>query len=176
MGKRQVFERQVVDSITGEVASEEVHWRSDNNETFGMHRTTEGSDWVFDFTGNELKMLIVLLEIEDLKTGIVPLSRLTRTHLVEKFGKSDRYVRGILSALEGKNGLIKLSRTDILLNPSYFYQGGTKMFNRKLEFYIKERLKAGFGDYRLGSDEVAIVAKAADKERNAEDIQPDQNF
>jgi len=132
MSKRKIFEKQIVDFNTGEVTSEESHYTKDNSETFGMHRTTEGVDWIFQFTGNEIQMLVILLELEDNKTGIVSLSHLKKQHLLNKFQKTERYLRSILTSLEGKKALLKLSVNDILLNPTYFYKGGTKIFKAKL--------------------------------------------
>jgi len=137
MSKRKIFEKQIVDLETGEVVSEERHYKEDNNETFGMHRTTEGINWIFDFTGNELQMLIVLLELEDNNTGIISLSPLKRKHLSNSFKKTDRYIREIITSLEKKKGLYKLSISDILLNPSLFYKGGTKIFKEKYKKWVE---------------------------------------
>lgn len=139
MGKFKVFEKQIYDSETGEAFIEEQHYRYDNNESFGMHRTTEGIDWIFTFTGNELQMLMVLLEIEDNKTGIVSLSPLVRDHICFKFKMKSRMLRSIILELEKKNGLLKLSQSDFLLNPQLFYKGGTKVFKSKLETYNKAK-------------------------------------
>ena len=132
MNKRKIFEKQIVDFETGEVFSEEIHYSKNNEETFGMHRTTEGVDWIFTFTGIELQMMIVLLEIEDLKSGIVSLTPLMKKHISEKFNKSARYIREIISSLEIKDALYKITTQDIILNPSYFYKGGTKNFKSRL--------------------------------------------
>lgn len=121
---------------TNEIHIEEEHYRYDNNESFGMHRTTEGIDWIFTFTGNELQMLMVLLEIEDLKTGIVSLSPLTREHICSKFKMKSRMLRTIVLELEKKNGLKKLTQSDFILNPQLFYKGGTKVFKAKLRTYL----------------------------------------
>ena len=137
MTKRKVFEKQILDVATGEIYSEEVHYTSNNNETFGMHRTTEGVDWIFEFTGIELQMMVVLLEIEDLKTGIVSLTPLMKSHLVDKFDKSSRYIREIIASLEHKDALFKITTQDIILNPMYMYKGGTKVFKTKLNNYIQ---------------------------------------
>lgn len=135
--KRKVFEKQIVDLQTGEVVSEEVHYNSNNNETFGMHRTTEGIDWIFKFTGIELQMMIVLLEIEDLKTGLISLTPLTREHICHKFNVSDRYIREVIKSLVDKDALIKITSQDLMLNPSYMYKGGTKIFKQKYQTYLK---------------------------------------
>ncbi len=108
---------------------------SNDNETFGMHRTTEGVDWVFQFTGIELQMMIVLLEIEDLKTGIVSLTPLMKQHISSKFEKTGRYMREIIASLESKNALYKITTQDIILNPIFMYKGGTKVFKTKLNTY-----------------------------------------
>lgn len=137
MGNRKVFEKQIVDLTTGEVVSEEVHYRHNSNETFGMHRTTEGVDWIFKFTGIELHMLVVLLEIETLNTGMVNLTPLVKKHLANKFEKSSRYIREVIASLESKDALVRVTGQDIVLNPSYFYKGGTKTFKNKMLMYSK---------------------------------------
>lgn len=141
MSKRKVFEKQIVDISTGEIYSEEVHYSSNDNETFGMHRTTEGVDWVFQFTGIELQMMIVLLEIEDLKTGIVSLTPLMKQHISSKFEKTGRYMREIIASLESKNALYKITTQDIILNPIFMYKGGTKVFKTKLNTYNSYKTK-----------------------------------
>jgi hypothetical protein len=114
----------------------DIHDKEMKMESYGMHRTTEGIRWVFSFTGNELQMLMVLLELEDLKSGIVVLSSLVRKNLAKEFDKTDRYIRGLIKSLEDKDGLVKLSPNDILLNPSLFYKGGTKSFKGKYDKYL----------------------------------------
>lgn len=135
--KRKVFEKQIVDLQSGEVVSEEIHYHSNNAETFGMHRTTEGVDWIFKFTGIEFQMMIVLLEIEDLKTGLISLTPLIREHVCSKFDKSDRYVREIIKSLVDKDAVVKITSQDLMLNPSYMYKGGTKIFKQKYQTYLK---------------------------------------
>ena len=137
MGKRKVFKKQIVDLETGEVVSEEVHYRQNNNETYGMHRTTEGVEWIFQFTGIELHLLVVLLEIETLNTGMVNLTPLVKRHLADKFDKTPRYIREVIASLEAKDALIRVTTQDLVLNPSYFYKGGTKTFKNKMIMYSK---------------------------------------
>jgi hypothetical protein len=136
MNKRKIFEKQIVDFSTGEIHSEEIHYSKNNEETFGMHRTTEGVDWIFQFTGVELQMMIILLEIEDLKSGLVSLTPLMKKHIAEKFNKTDRYIREVISSLETKKALVKITTQDIILNPSYFYKGGTRQFKTKYEIFL----------------------------------------
>ena len=136
MGKRKVFERQILDVNTGELHSEEVHYRYDNTETYGMHRTTSGLGWIKDFSGNEMKMLMLLLELEDIKSGVVSYSRLSREHLISFFGKSERHIASIIAALEAKKALVRLTQTDIVINPLFFYKGGTKNFKKRYSFYL----------------------------------------
>ena len=108
---------------------------NDPDETFACHRNTNGVDWIFKFTGIELHMLVVLLEIETLNTGMVNLTPLVKKHLANKFEKSSRYIREVIASLESKDALVRVTGQDIVLNPSYFYKGGTKTFKNKMLMY-----------------------------------------
>jgi len=142
---RKIFEKQTVDFATGEVKSIQSLVNFKHNETFGMHRTTEGIDWVFGFTGNELQMLMVLLAIENPKNDLVEISMLKKEHLLKSFNFSKQMFNRILSSLEKKGALIRITNTDIMLNPSYFYQGGTVNWKVKYENfnYCKDKKFSG---------------------------------
>lgn len=109
-------------------------------ETFGMHRTAKningGIDWVFNFTGNELQMLMVLLAIENPKNDLVEISILKKEHLLKSFNFSKQMFNRILASLENKEALIRITNSDIMLNPAYFYQGGTKNWKIKYENFL----------------------------------------
>ena len=149
MTRRKVFEKQVFDMETGKIYSEEFHYVSGNEETFGMHRTTEGVDWIFNFTGVELQMLIVLLEIEDLKTGIINMTPMVRQHVCDKFGKTDRYIREIIHSLCEKDALLKITSQDLILNPIHMYKGGTKVFKNKYHTYLAYKEQKDNGNKQL---------------------------
>ena len=54
--KRKVFEKQIVDLQSGEVVSEEIHYHSNNAETFGRFKRAFGrSD--FSLEGSRSKVI-----------------------------------------------------------------------------------------------------------------------
>lgn len=110
---------------------------SDTVETFGMHRTTEGVSWILNFTGIEIHMMVVLTELENTATDMVSLTPLVKKHLADKFDKTPRYIREVIASLEAKDALIRVTTQDLVLNPSYFYKGGTKTFKNKMLMYSK---------------------------------------
>lgn len=133
MGK--IFEQQTVDLTTGEVTSITSVSVRKNEETFGMHRSTEGVDWILQFKGIELHMIVFLLELENIKTGIITVGKLQRDDILRKFGITLNYYNKVLGRLIEHKALVKLSPNDYLLNPCYFYKGGTKDWKIKYEFF-----------------------------------------
>ena len=154
--KRRLFELQNYDTNTGEVTTVSKLTVENHNETFGMHRTTEGIDWVFKFTGAELQMLIVLLEVEDLKSNVVELSSLKRQHLITSFGISAKSFNRILRQLEDKNALTRMTHSDIILNPLFFHKGGTKEWKKKYSNYKECRLNK-FSVQETSTHHISIV-------------------
>ena len=75
---RKIFEQQTVDRLTGEVVTTTTVKVDKDNETFGMHRTAEGLDWVFDFTAAEFQMMMILSNLENNKTNIIQFTELSR--------------------------------------------------------------------------------------------------
>ena len=144
MAKRKIFEQQIVDLDSGEVTKITTTSIVKNNETFGMYRTTTGVEWVLDFSGKELQLLMVLLNYEDLKSRIVPLSALTRKTITEMFNISPSTLSHLIKQMEDKKHLLRLTKTDILLNPSFFYKGSSlDLIQRITEFYIEYDKKRG---------------------------------
>jgi hypothetical protein len=150
--KRKIFEQQTIDLETGEVSKITTVSVSKNNETFGMYRTTTGVEWVLDFQGKELQMMMTLVHFEDIKTRIVALSSLTRKNLLEMFKISKSTFSHLIKAMEDKKYLIRLSPTDILLNPSYFYKGSSSDLTKRIsEFYSEYDKKRPFSNLLIDS-------------------------
>jgi hypothetical protein len=98
----------------------------------------EGSEkWIMLFTGNEVQLLILLLAFENERTETIILTVNIRKRLAQLFGKSYRYVQRIMQQLEAKGALLRLSQDDMLVNPMYFYKGGTKNWKTKNERYLQ---------------------------------------
>ena len=135
---RKIFEQQTIDIDTGEVKTIRKTIISKNNETFGMYRLTTGAEWILDFQGRELQLIMVLLHFEDMKTRIVPMSHLVRKSILELFKISSSTLSNMLRDMEDKGFLLKLSRNDLLLNPLYFYRGGSHDIKQRITDFNNE--------------------------------------
>jgi len=135
---KTIYESQFINYETGEIISKTSVKVKEFSEKFKMCRTTEGLSWLMPLTGEEIKTLLFLLEFEkDYKT---PFTSEIRKELCLFLDISDRKLLMVIKSLEQKKFLIKLSRTDLLLNPIGFYKGSSKdvgarirMFNEKIE-------------------------------------------
>ena len=120
---------------TGEIVSITTVTVQKQTERFIMCRTTETLSWIKEFTGKELQMLMVLNHMENLQTKTVTLTPITRKEIQEFFGIGKSTLSGIFSQMEDKRFLLKLSNSDILLNPGFFYKGESKdVLQRMQEF------------------------------------------
>ena len=126
MPKVKVFERIVIDKETGEVLENSVKYKEKyKKERYTMLRLTEGISWMLKFTGNEMTLLVLLLEYERPDTNAIAITPEIRQSIVTFFGKSDRYVRSLFAALDKKDAIRKCSDTMIVINPIYFYKGSS---------------------------------------------------
>ena len=124
--KRKIFEKQIIDMETGEITSVTTVTASKFAESFSMCRTTSGIEWLFELTGNEIKTLIFLLELEREKTKKVVFGANDRKDLAEILGCSLASVSRVLKHLEDKGYLIRLNNQELVLNPKGFYKGSSK--------------------------------------------------
>lgn len=132
----RLFESKTIDFTTGEVTSITTVTVRKLNERFSMCRTTDGLSWLKKFTSKELQMLMVLNDMENLQTKTVSLTPLIRKEIQEFFEISKTTLSGMLTAMETKGFLVRLSSSDILLNPSYFYKGESKDVAKRIkQFY-----------------------------------------
>lgn len=132
----RLFESKTIDYTTGEVTSITQVTVKKLNERFSMCRTTEGLTWLKKFTGKELQLLIVLTDFENLQTRTVSLTPLVRKEIQSFFSIGKATLSGMITAMEDKGVLVRLTSSDLLLNPSYFYKGESKdVLNRINEFY-----------------------------------------
>jgi hypothetical protein len=134
--KRTVFESQTVDLSTGEIVKTSKVTSDTNVETFGMHRTTEGIAWVYQFKGNELQCLLTFSHLEDLKTGVVNLSPLRRKEVAKGLKVSVGSLSRIIKQLEDKDALIRITDGDLILNPQFFYKGSSSKWGDKHKSYL----------------------------------------
>lgn len=124
--KKKIFEKQIIDYETGEITSVTTVTASKFSESFSMCRTTSGIEWVGELTGNEIKTLIFLLEIESEKQKLVSLGPTNRKDLAEFLKVGINRVSKILKGLEEKEYLLRLNNQEIKLNPKGFYKGSSK--------------------------------------------------
>lgn len=127
----------MIDYITGEVTSETYVTVKKYHERFGAYRRTDGLRWINKFTFNEVKMLMLLGEFEDHQSHIVILSSSRRDAILEFLDISRQYFYRLVNSLVEKHALARLNRDELMLNPSYFYTGGSNgLVHRIKQFYI----------------------------------------
>jgi len=142
---RKIFETQMV-SPDGEIVSITTLTVAKFYETYVAGRTTDGLEWLDDLTGLEVKLLMYLTEIEDLKTKITNLGTTFRQKLMKRLDIKANTLVKYLKALEDKKYLIRLSSNELILKPSAFYKGHSKevapriaAFELMYEKIMKER-------------------------------------
>jgi hypothetical protein len=96
-----------------------------------MNRTTEGLDWIKSLNGTEWKVIMYLLERCDSMTQRVIISKKTRQIICESLKITRQYFYNVTASLEKKNFIRKESPSDYLINPDYFYKGGTGNLKEK---------------------------------------------
>lgn len=121
---KTIYESQFIDYESGEVISKTSVKVKEFTERFKMCRTTEGLSWLIPLDGLEIKTLLYLLEFE--KDGITPFTNSLRKELCQFLNVTDRKLLKIIRDLQEKQFLLKISRTDIILNPIGFYKGSSK--------------------------------------------------
>ena len=137
MAKRRIFESKTLDMATGEVVSITTVTVQKQSERFIMCRTTDTLAWVKEFTGKELQMLMVLNHMENLQTRTVTLTPLTRKEIQEFFGIGKSTLSGMLTQMEDKRFLLRLSNSDLLLNPGFFYKGESRDVLKRMQEFNK---------------------------------------
>jgi hypothetical protein len=139
-----IIEKQIVDYQTGETTSITTLSVKKFAERFVLCRKTNGLGWVNKLSGTEIKLLINLLEFENLQTHVVSLSKLQYARLCEMMNLTKKRCQQLLVDLEAKHALGSLTDTDFILNPAYFYQGESKdVLARINDFYIAYNDKHG---------------------------------
>ena len=108
-----------------------------NVESYQCIRTTEGVDWVLKFTGNEIQMIVLLVSIENSKTGLIYLSESNKKYLIDKFNSSERYIREIIKSLVDKDAVFKINSRELIVNPLYVYKNGLAPFKQKYQTYLR---------------------------------------
>ncbi len=156
--KRKIYEKQIVDTETGEVITSMSVSVSKFNETFLMARNTDALNWLYELTGNEIKTLVFFTDLEDLQKGenltgetllsICKFTPIERKRLASVLNCSDRFLRRIIASLEKLGWLIKLSNSDYLINPCGFYKGSSKELGKRIVEYnrLLKASRGGFND------------------------------
>lgn len=141
--KRKIYEKQIVDTDTGELISLSTVSVSKFYETFLMARTTDALNWIYELTGNEIKTIIFFSDLEEIPKAEVKevvlypckYTLLERKRLAEILKCTDRYLRRVIQGLIDKGWLIKLTESDYLLNPNGFYKGSSKEIVGRIRKY-----------------------------------------
>ncbi len=134
--KRKIFEKQIIDFETGEITSVTTVTASKYSEAFFMGRRTDDLSWLYELSGAEIKTIIFLLDLEELPKGenvtgkvlmrLITLGKTKRDHLLEVLECSSSYLSRLLKRLEDKQWIIRVNKTDFILNPKGFYKGSSK--------------------------------------------------
>ncbi len=143
MSRRKIFEKQTVDFNTGQIASVDCEYVSDNMERFFMGRTTEGLEWLDGFNNiTEVKLFLIMVEMSTPKSnyGIVFTSMQTKG-CAEILKVSEGMIVKCITNLVKNDFLIRLSRSNYMANPLTFYQGGTKDLLKRNKIYQSLKVK-----------------------------------
>lgn len=139
--KKRLFESQTIDFTTGEVRSITTVTVRDVNERFGMYRSTEGLEWIKEFSGKEMHMMMLLNHLENTETRIVNISPLIKEEIYRFFKIGKSTFSDMMGRMEDKKFLIRLTPNDLLLNPSFFYKGSSKDILSRIKTFNEEHDK-----------------------------------
>lgn len=134
---KQVFNSVATDYTTGEVKETRSVVVSQFKTRFMMINLTEGTEKFHTLTGNEIKLCIEFLNIENKQSNLVSLSPDIKAKIINAFDFSETYYRKVLNSLENKGIIAKKTRLDYVVNPAYFYIGSTNDIKAKLEKFNK---------------------------------------
>lgn len=140
MGTKRNVKVQIYIDEDGVPKQSQESYEYTNDETFGMIRFTSGTGHLHKYTGNELLLMIELLQLQDKNTGIVSLTASYRRILCNKCSISYRYLLRLISSIELKGGLKRCARNEIALNPTHFHKGSTNHVLTKIESYAKLKI------------------------------------
>lgn len=130
---RKVFERQVVTS-DGELLSTETIRAGSNEELFFFARTTQGLEWIKSFRElQDLQLLMILVEYQDIKSGVAVITKLQIEEIAKFFGKNEKTIRNSISRLIQVKAVYKIANQNYLINPEMFYKGGSKLLKGKIK-------------------------------------------
>jgi hypothetical protein len=135
--KTKLYEEVMVDHETGEV--ETVTWTTvqEFNETFGCYRMTNGIGWMKMFDLHEILLVTALGQYEDYKTHVIAFTTSVRKAACDFLKVSNRTMYRIINSLVGKHVIIKMTRDEFLLNPAYFFRGGSKELLKRIQDFYK---------------------------------------
>lgn len=125
MKKKQIFEKQTIDLITGEVVTVTTSSLRGNEEKFVMGRTTEGFEWLKDLTALELKMLMIMVNNKSRNDNMIPLPDGRICDIAITLGLSLVTLKNALRELRIKKLIKEVSRGTFLVDPCTFYTGGS---------------------------------------------------
>lgn len=142
MSKKRTFQSLVVDEVTGEILKSVTHYLNSSHEMFGMYRKTDGMDWIFSLSGNELKLLIMMSDISRFEDGSVSLSKQIRGSIcaILKIGK--RQLAVLLDGLNKKDAIFRVNNNDFIINPATFFKCGTSELKKRIIDYKNAKYNA----------------------------------
>lgn len=95
-----------------------------------------GFEWFKRFSALEIRTMVYLNEIRDPKERVSRLTTSGRLSLCSFAVLSRSSFYRVLRSLEKKHGIIKLNMDELIVNPSFFFRGGTINLRREIsQFY-----------------------------------------
>lgn len=135
---RTTFHSQILDKETGELIEYRKNFITKNKETFIMARTTDGTDWLEDFSGNEIKLMLFMAARVDSKTQYVFMSDYNKAQIVRilKY-KNERSLNTLMTSAQRKCGFKKVRKYNdtYVMNPEFTFSTHSNNYDQIKELY-----------------------------------------
>ena len=141
--RKQISEVSIVDQLSGEIIQSRAVYSSKFSESFIMVRTTDGLDWLWGLSGNEVKLILLMHQWAEPEKGRISLAAYQRELVCKHLGIAQRSIAGLLRELEAKDCVVKLGNNDYVVNPAHVFKCSTaEVRNRIREYeYLKTKIK-----------------------------------
>lgn len=135
MSKKVVFERQIVDHVTGEVTQTLKEFKFKTNaEKFCM--LNYDFDWLNKFdNGTQFKVFFLLFKNETENTGYVCVNDLLKQDIANRINLSINSVTLAIKQLVDNDCLVRVKKGIYRINPDIVYKGGSATVSKKRLIY-----------------------------------------
>ena len=135
MSKKVTYRREVVDYTTGEVLHSTVEYKI-KSDNFKFHMSNADLSWIKNFNNlTELQVLYLLMEYEDLKSGVVYVDSDRKKAMAKYLDLSNASIVKALENLVVNDSIVRVRRGCYMVNPLILFQGGTATLENKIEKY-----------------------------------------